>query len=111
MCCIDRLNPPGEVGNLPLAQLLPETREVVSSMQLNQVSDPVRSASGFHMLKLLASQPARPATLEEVKPALQAALRDQRQQELINEYLSKFAPSSEVSIDNAALDAALPKVD
>lgn len=100
----------GEVGNLPLAQLLPETREIVSSMQLNQVSEPVRSVSGFHVLKLLASQPARPATLEEVKPTLQAALREQRQQELVNEYLSKLAPSSEVSIDNAALDTALQKV-
>lgn len=101
----------GEVGNLPLAQLLPETREIVSSMQPNQVSEPVRSASGFHVLKLLASQPARPATLEEVKPTLQAALREQRQQELVNEYLSKLAPSSEVKIDNAALEAALQRVD
>lgn len=100
----------GEVGNLSLAQLLPETREIVSSMQLDQVSEPVRSASGFHVLKLLASQTARPATLEEVKPALQAALREQRQRELVNEYLSKLAPSSEVSIDNTALDAALQKV-
>lgn len=100
----------GEVGNLPLAQLLPETREIVSSMQPNQVSEPVRSASGFHVLKLLASQPARPATLEEVKPTLQAALREQRQQELVNEYLSKLAPSSEVKIDNAALEAALQRV-
>lgn len=100
----------GEVGNLPLAQLLPETREIVSSMQPSQVSEPVRSASGFHVLKLLASQPARPATLEEVKPTLQAALREQRQQELANEYLSKLAPSSEVKIDNAALEAALQRV-
>lgn len=99
----------GEVGNLPLAQLLPETRDIVSSMQLNQVSEPVRSASGFHVLKLLASQPARPATFDEVKPALQAALREQRQQELVNEYLGKLAPSSEVSIDNTALDAVLQK--
>lgn len=79
-------------------------------MQLNQVSEPVRSTSGFHVLKLLGSQPARPATLQEVKPTLQAALREQRQQELINEYLSKLAPSSNVSIDNAALNAAVQRV-
>ncbi|BBL25307.1 peptidylprolyl isomerase [Comamonas terrigena] len=100
----------GEVGNLPLAQLLPETREMVATMQPNQISDPVRSTAGFHVLKLLGSQPARPATLEEAKPMLQAALREQRQQELINAHLSKLAPSSSVSIDKAALDAALQKV-
>ncbi|WP_240466894.1 peptidylprolyl isomerase [Comamonas sp. lk] len=100
----------GEVGNLPLAQLLPETRDVVAGMQLNQVSEPVRSASGFHVLKLLASQASRPATLEEVKPTLQTALREQRQRELANEYLGKLAPASDVKIDNAALDAALQKI-
>lgn len=100
----------GEVGNLPLAQLLPESREVVAAMKSNQVSEPVRSASGFHVLKLLGTQAARPATLEEVKPTLQAALREQRQQELINEYLSKLAPPSEVNIDNTALNAALRQV-
>jgi peptidylprolyl isomerase len=100
----------GEVGNLPLAQLLPETREMVATMQPNQISDPVRSTAGFHVLKLLGSQPARPATLEEAKPMLQAALREQRQQELINAHLSKLAPSSSVSIDKAALDAVLQKV-
>ncbi|MBP7351543.1 MAG: peptidylprolyl isomerase [Comamonas sp.] len=100
----------GEVGNLPLAQLLPETREMVATMQPNQISDPVRSTAGFHVLKLLGSQPARPATLEEAKPMLQAALREQRQQELINTHLSKLAPPSSVSIDKAALDAVLQKV-
>lgn len=100
----------GEVGNLPLAQLLPETREIVAAMQPNQVSEPVRSTSGFHVLKLLAKQAERPASFEEVRPTLQAALREQRQQELINEYLGKLAPSSEVSIDNAALNAVLKKI-
>lgn len=99
----------GEVGSLPLLQFLPETREVIPQMKLNQVSEPIRSTSGFHVLKLLGNQPARPATLQEVKPTLQAALREQRQQELINEYLSKLAPSSSVSIDNAALDAAVQR--
>ena len=100
----------GEVGNLPLAQLLPETREVITAMQPNQVSEPVRSTSGFHILKLLAKQAERPASLEDLKPTLQAALREQRQQALINEYLKKLAPPSEVSIDNAALNAALQKI-
>lgn len=100
----------GEVGNLPLAQLLPEVREVVASMQPNQVSEPVRSTSGFHVLKLLAKQAERAASFEEVKPTLQAALREQRQQELINAYLSKLAPSSEISIDKAALNAVMQKI-
>lgn len=100
----------GEVGNLPLAQMLPEIRDTVAALQPNQVSEPVQSPTGFHVLKLLGGQPARLATLEEVKPRLQAALREQQQQELINAYLTKLAPATNVSIDGAALDAVLKKV-
>lgn len=100
----------GEVGILPLAQLLPEMHDPVAGLQPGQVSEPVRSPSGFHVLKLLASQPARLATLEEARPRLQAALRERRKQEMLNDYLIRLAPPGSVSIDSAALDAALQKV-
>jgi peptidylprolyl isomerase len=100
----------GEVGNLPLAQMLPEIRDTVAALQPNQVSEPVQSSSGFHVIKLLSSQAARLATLEEVKPRLQEALREQKQQELVSAYMGKLAPATNVSIDSAALDAVLKKV-
>jgi peptidylprolyl isomerase len=53
--------------------------------------------------------PARTATLEEMKPQLQGALRQQRQQQLVQAYLAQLAPATTLSIDAAALDAALEK--
>lgn len=100
----------GEVGTLPLAQMLPEVRETVAQLKAGQVSEAVQSGSGFHVLKLLETQPARTATLEEMKPQLQAALRQQRQQQLAQAYLAGLAPAGSLSIDSAALDAALQKV-
>lgn len=99
----------GDVGTLPLAQMLPEMREPVSRLQPNQVSDPVQSTTGWHVLKLLATQPARVATLEEAGPRLQAAMRSQRRQELANEVFARLAPAGSIRIDSAALDAALKK--
>ncbi|MNY68138.1 Chaperone SurA [compost metagenome] len=74
-----------------------------------QVSAPVQSPAGFHVLKLLAKQPARTATFEESRPRLQAALRAQRRQELVNAYFAQLAPADSIRIDSAALDAALQK--
>lgn len=99
----------GEVGALPLAQLLPEMREPVTRLQLHQVSEPVQSPAGWHVLKLLASQPARVATFEEARARLQAALRGQRRQALANEVFARLAPAGSIRIDSAALDAALQK--
>ncbi len=98
-----------EVGNRPRARLLPAVRDAIAKLKTGQVGDPVQSAAGFHVVKLLDSQPARTATLEEMRPQLQAALRQQRQQQLIQAHLTQLAPATQLSIDAAALDAALRK--
>jgi peptidylprolyl isomerase len=99
----------GEVGTLALAEMLPEVRDTVAKMKVGQVSEPVQAAAGIHIIKLLDAQPARTATLEEMKPRLQQALRQQRQQQLLQEHIAKLAPADRINIDTAALDAALQK--
>lgn len=99
----------GEVDTLPLARMLPELRDTIAKLKPAQVSEPVQSEAGFHVVKLLDVTPARTATLDEMKPQLQAALRQQRQQELVQAYLAQVAPATALSIDAAALDAALKK--
>jgi len=100
----------GEVGTLALTDMLPEVREAVAKLKTGQVSEPVQAAAGIHIVKLLESQSARTATLEEMKPRLQAALRQQRQQQLVQAYLSGLAPADRMNIDTATLDATLQKV-
>jgi len=100
----------GEVGTLALADMVPEVREAVSKLKPGQVSEPVQAPTGIHIIKLLDSQAARTATLEEMTPRLQAALRQQRQQQLMQAYVSGLAPADRLNIDTAALDAALQKV-
>jgi peptidylprolyl isomerase len=100
----------GDVGTLPLANMLPEMRDVVAKMKAGQVADPVQSPAGFHIVKLIDSQPARTATYEEVKPRLQAVLRQQRQKQALDTYLAGVAPASSMTIDTAALDATLSKI-
>jgi peptidylprolyl isomerase len=97
----------GEVDTLPLARMLPELRDTIAGLKPAQVSEPVQSEAGFHVVKLLGVTPARTATLEAVKPQLQAALRQQRQQQLVQAYLAQIAPATALSIDSAALDAAI----
>lgn len=99
----------GEVDTLPLARILPELRDTVAGLKPGQTSDPVQAEAGFHVVKLLDVRPGRSATFEEMKPRLQAALRLQRQQQILQAYLAQIAPGTTLSIDAAALDAALKK--
>lgn len=97
----------GEVGMLPLAQLLPELRTPVAQLKVGEVTDAVPTSTGYHIVKLMEIAPPRVATLEEMKPQLQAALRQQRQQQLVQDHMASLAPAASVHIDTAARDRAL----
>ncbi|RXZ38297.1 peptidylprolyl isomerase [Oxalobacteraceae bacterium CAVE-383] len=99
----------GDVGSVPLTNLKPEIQETVASMKKGQISDPIQSDKGFHIIKVIDIQPARTAGYEEMKPRLQAIMRQQRQQQNAQNYLGTLAPAASIAIDNAALDAALAK--
>lgn len=99
----------GEVDTLPLARILPALRDTIAKLKVGEVSEPVQAEAGFHVVKLLGIQPARTATLDEMAPQLRAALRQQRQQQLVQAFLAQLAPPAQLSIDAAALDAALKK--
>ena len=97
----------GETGFLPLDQMLPEVRDAIAKLKVGQVSEPLKTATGFHIVKMLETRPARTAPLEEIKPRLLALLREQRRQQLVQAHLAALAPASSLTIDEVALDIAL----
>lgn len=97
----------GDSGLQPLQQLLPPVREAVARLKVGAVSDVVQSAAGFHVLKLTAQQPARTATLDELRGRLTEALRAQRQEQIAKAYLEGMLNTATLSIDGAELNKAL----
>lgn len=97
----------GDIGMLPLAQLLPEVRPVVAGMKQGDVSEPVQTAAGLHILKLEDVAEARNASLEEVDAQLRQALRQQRQAQVAQAYVEGVLSSSTLSIDGGQLTQLL----
>ncbi|MPS76482.1 MAG: peptidylprolyl isomerase [Achromobacter sp.] len=97
----------GDIGFVPLAQLTPEMRPVIEQMKAGEVSAPVQSAAGFHILKLTALRPASVTPFEQVSPQLRTALRSQRQELAARAYMEGLLNAGTVSVDGAALNAAL----
>jgi peptidylprolyl isomerase len=97
----------GDSGLQPLQQLVPEVRGAVSRLKVGAVSDAVQSAAGFHVLKLTAQQPARTASLDELRERLTQALRAQRQEQIAKAYLEGMLNTATLSIDGAELNKVL----
>lgn len=100
----------GDSGMQPLQQLLPQVREAVARLKVGAVSDPVQSAAGYHVIKLTEQQPAREATLDEVRGQLTQALRAQRQEQIAKAYLDGMLDTATLSIDGAQLSKVLEEV-
>ncbi|UVK86095.1 peptidylprolyl isomerase [Pseudomonas sp. B21-051] len=97
----------GDSGLQPLQQLVPEVRGAVAKLKVGAVSDPLQSAAGFHVIKLTEQQPARTATLDELRDQLTQALRAQRQEQIAQAYLDGMLNTATLSIDGAELNKVL----
>ncbi|MFW9081430.1 peptidylprolyl isomerase [Pseudomonas sp. P2757] len=97
----------GDTGLQPLQQLVPEVRSAVARLKVGAVSDPVQSSAGLHIIKLTEQQPARTATLVELRDQLTQALRAQRQEQIAQAYLDGMLNTATLSIDGAELNKIL----
>ncbi|MDX9669337.1 MULTISPECIES: peptidylprolyl isomerase [unclassified Pseudomonas] len=97
----------GDTGLQPLQQLVPQVRSAVARLKVGAVSEPLQSAAGFHVIKLTEQQPARTATLDELRDQLTQALRAQRQEQIAQAYLDGMLNTATLSIDGAELNKVL----
>jgi len=66
----------GEVGWLPRGQLMPELEEAAFGLDKGQVSEPIKTRLGFHLLKVEDKKAARVKPFEEVKAEIEQSLKE-----------------------------------
>jgi parvulin-like peptidyl-prolyl isomerase len=97
----------GDMGFVPQSMLLPEIRKVTDGMKPGEISAPVQTAMGFHVIKLIDTRAASVRPLSEVHDEIRAMLRQQRTQQNAQAYLAKAVGPSTVSINEDAVLKAL----
>ena len=68
----------GDLGYFAEERMLPEIVAAVRLLQPGQISPPVQSRLGFHLLRLTEALPARELSYEEVRPEIVAELQNQQ---------------------------------
>lgn len=70
----------GDLGFFGKGQMVPEFEEAAFAMELNTISEPVKSQFGYHIIKVTDEKEEGTKSLEEVKPQIQQQLLAQKQQ-------------------------------
>lgn len=84
----------GDLGFFGRGQMVPAFEEAAFSLPSGQISDPVRTNFGFHVIKAEEARPAGLQPLEEVKKQIEGQLRFARLKDvsgqMANEFLGKL---------------------
>ncbi|SFH85173.1 peptidylprolyl isomerase [Paraburkholderia megapolitana] len=95
----------GDMGFVPETVLLPAIRQAADALKPGQISAPLRTPTGFHVVKLIDTRAAGLRPLADVKEQIRATLREQRTQQNAQAYLAKLSAAAPINED--ALKKAL----
>lgn len=80
----------GDLGDLRPGMLPKELETAINALKLNEISQPVRTSYGFHLVKLTGLTPERRKELKDVQAELVKLLRQRRAEERYAELSAKL---------------------
>ncbi len=93
----------GDMGWTAEAQIIPEIRSQIAGMNKGEVSDPIRSTAGWHIVRMMDTKPAAPRPLADVKATIVASLRQRKAQENEQAYLASLLEKTPISVNEIGL--------
>jgi peptidyl-prolyl cis-trans isomerase SurA len=88
----------GELGWYPVDQMTPEFREGVKDLNIGEISLPLESQFGIHILKVLDRREQRKLTLEDDWDAIKDMVSRKKTNELVAKWVEKMRQDTYVEI-------------
>lgn len=88
--------------------MVPEFSNAAFAMKKGEISDPVRSEFGFHVIKVTDRHDAETVPLEKAKPQLMAYLKNQKKQAEVEKVIKDVREKADVKINLPAPPAPAP---
>lgn len=95
----------GDLGYFERGKLAKELEDKTFSMQVNEVSDVIRTKQGYILLKVTEHQPAGVAAFKEMEPRIQEALYYQKLQPAMRNYLTRLREDAYIDVKQGYVDS------
>lgn len=89
----------GSLGEMQQEALMPELSRAVASLEPGQVSEPVVTSNGIHVVKVDDRRSLMPESFEELKGKIQQALYQERFEQQRKLWLDELRRAAEVEVD------------
>lgn len=101
----------GLVGWVTRGNISPEIEKSIASLNVGEVSDPIKTKEGFNIIKLVASEKETLPPFAQIKPQVADVLAQQRAQKIFAEKIDKLTNltyANPNTLDIAAKELQLP---
>ena len=98
----------GELGTFRRGQMVPAFDKAAFSLPVGQVSEPVKSPFGYHIIQVESRDPGQKATLENSKDRIAELLRQQQEAPLIQPFLQDLQAKANIQVNDPRFAAAFP---
>ncbi len=101
----------GDLDFFSKEQMVPEFAAAAFSAKVGEVTKPVKTQFGFHVIKVTDKKPAGTVPFDQVKPQLVAYLKSQKQQAAVQEVVAKLRSDAKITNNLPELKAPEPSAD
>jgi parvulin-like peptidyl-prolyl isomerase len=96
--------PSGDIGFLPLENLIPELKEKLSRLSKGQVSEVLPIGDTYQIFKMIEHRNAGKLPYNEVKDQLAQSIQQKLSEETIFQYQEKMKSGAKIEINESALN-------
>lgn len=96
----------GDLNFFSKEQMVPEFSNAAFGMKKDEISEPVRSQFGYHVIKVTDRKAPETITLDQAKPQLLAFLKQQKRQQEVGKVVREIREKADVKVNLPEAPAA-----
>jgi peptidyl-prolyl cis-trans isomerase C len=93
----------GDLGFVSRGQMVPEFEEAAFKLPVGELSQPVKTPFGYHVLKVTDRKEGPPVDYEKIKGMIRQKLVNDKQQEIFETYIAGLKKTYKIEINKDAL--------
>jgi peptidyl-prolyl cis-trans isomerase C len=93
----------GDIGYFTSGQMVPEFERAVMGLKIDEISQPVKTRFGYHIIKLTGVEKGESASFEQSKEAIRKQLLAEKQKSLIDAFIEKLMKQAKIEKNEDAL--------